>query len=89
MNKQVIREDSILRVPTQILFSNSMCDLRMFHTQNLLGRHILKELGNLQQISQYVFWQNFQIPCVFPDRESFLQFSLCSGDPVYSFMASC
>ena len=32
-----------------------------------------------------VFWQNFQIPCVFPDKESFWSFSLfslCSGYPV-------
>ena len=32
-----------------------------------------------------MFWQNFQIPCVFHDREFVLQFSLfslCSGYPV-------
>ena len=42
--------------------------------------------GNLQleQTKFPVFWQIFQIPCVFPDRESFWPcslFSLCSGDP--------
>ena len=26
-----------------------------------------------------MFWQNFQIPCVFPGRESFGSFSLCCG----------
>ena len=31
-----------------------------------------------------MFWQNFQIPCVFPHRDSFWPFSLfslCSEDP--------
>ena len=42
--------------------------------------------GNLQleQPKFPVFWQNFQIPCVFPDREflwPFSLFSLCSGYP--------
>ena len=50
------------------------------------------ESGNLQleQTKFPVFWQNFQIPCVFPDREFFgpsSLFCLCSGYPVcyYSF----
>ena len=42
------------------------------------------ELGNLlpEQTKFPVFWQNFQIPCVFPDRDYFWPFSLfslCSG----------
>ena len=45
------------------------------------------ESGNLQleQTKFPVFWQNFQIPCVFPDRTflgPFSLFSLCSGYPV-------
>ena len=44
------------------------------------------ESGNLQleQTEFPVFWQNVQIPCVFPDREFiwlFSLFSLCSGYP--------
>ena len=45
------------------------------------------ESGNLQleQTKFPVFWQNFQIPCVFPDRDVFgaiSPVSLCSGDLV-------
>ena len=48
------------------------------------------ESGNLQleQTKFPVFWQNFQIPYVFPDRElcwPFSLFSLSSGYPVISF----
>ena len=53
---------------------------------------LLQESGNLQleQTKFPVIWQNFQIPCVFPNRDFFLPFSLfslCSGYPVtMSFM---
>ena len=53
------------------------------NTQSLLlleSEHLLLELTKF-----LVFWQNFQIPWVFPDRDVFLPFSLfslCRGYPV-------
>ena len=55
----------------------------------ILKYRLSLESGSLQleQTKFPVFWQNFQIPCVFPDREffwPFSPFSLCSGYPVYT-----
>ena len=56
--------------------------------QQILKYLLLLESGNLQreQTKFPVFWQNFQIPCVFPDRDFFgglfSLFSLCSRYPV-------
>ena len=45
------------------------------------------ESGNLQleQIKFPVFWQNFQIPCVFPDRDFLGSFSLFSLSSLWSW----
>ena len=55
---------------------------------------LLLESGNLrvEQTKFPVFWPNFQIPCVFPDREylrPFSLFSLRSGYPVLHVNQGC
>ena len=112
------------RVPTQIVFSNSLffpcltanfpcANLRhlwLLHAQNCFDRPIqllekkkknsatnitLSFTFRIREFTTWankiscvfpVFWQNFQIPCVFPDRDFFLPFSLfslCRGYPEY------
>ena len=101
--------DAFIRVPTQILFSNSLCfpcvfpvkpqifpvsiyiicDDYLYNTDwqiypasgkkmeifaaNITISFTFRESWNLQleQTKFPVFWQNFQIPCVFPDRDFF------------------
>ena len=63
------------------IFHNFICKTGKYRNVS----YIL-ESGNsqLEQTKFPVFWQNFQIPYVFPDREllwPFSQLSLCSGHP--------
>ena len=92
-------------VPTQIVFSNSLCFSCLFPVQpqifpvpiymicnynihktdvsSLKKNYLLPlESGNLQleQTKFPVFWQNFQIPCVFLDRE--FSFTIFPVSPV-------
>ena len=54
---------------------------RIWEFSRKISKYLLPlESGNLQleQTKFPVFWQHFQIPCVFPDRDFFLPFSLFS-----------
>ena len=83
--------------PSATFPCTNLHDLWLLHTQNWLGRlfqlqsqiskYLLPlESGDLQleQTKFPVFWHNFKIPCVFPDRDfwgPFSLFSLCTGYP--------
>ena len=65
------------RVPTQIVFSNSLCFPCLTVNLGIFAANIEIALP----FREFTTWAN-QIPCVFPDRDFFWQFSLfslCSG----------
>ena len=73
----------ILPVPISQFYDNFIRKSGSENTQKFTANiaiFCILESENLQfeQAKSPVFWQNFQISCVFPDKEFFWQFSLFS-----------
>ena len=77
-------------MPISEICSNFICKTDFGKCKDFMANiaiSCISESGDLQLEQQQfpVFWQNLQIPCVFPDRDVFWPFSLfslISGDPI-------